>query len=103
MTKALFGPFGLLASPVDQFGSTPLPNGCGAGLTLKLPQVIVLAARTLNRARGRLFDLGLFELDVLARDRIVLLHGELLGLRARILLRHVVVARAGRALELDFQ
>jgi hypothetical protein len=51
--------------------------------------------------RQALFDLGFFEFDVLARDRIVFLEHEFLGLIARVLLGHVVEARAGGAYELD--
>jgi hypothetical protein len=51
---------------------------------------------------SQLFDFGFFEFDVLARDRIVFLEDKLLGLITRILLGDVVVARAGRAYELDF-
>jgi hypothetical protein len=51
---------------------------------------------------GQLFDFSFFEFDVLARDRIVLLENKLLGLITRVLLGDVVVARAGRAYELDF-
>jgi hypothetical protein len=51
--------------------------------------------------RAILLDLGFLELDVLAHDRIVLLEAQLLGLGARILLRHVVEAGVGRRDELD--
>src|ERR1700761_4108705 len=49
-----------------------------------------------------LLDLALDELDVLLRDRVVLLHLELLGHRARVLLGDVVEAgvRAGDELDL---
>src|SRR4051794_2487394 len=51
---------------------------------------------------ARLLDLALDELDVLLRNRVVLLHLELLGHRARVLLGDVVEAgvRAGDELDL---
>src|SRR5437016_14559028 len=48
-----------------------------------------------------LLDLRLFELDVLAHLRVVLLEAQLFGLGARILLGHVEEARVGAADELD--
>jgi len=48
-----------------------------------------------------LLDLGFFELDVLARHRIVLLEAQLLSLGARILLRDIEEARVSAADELD--
>src|SRR5690606_23990501 len=48
-----------------------------------------------------LLDLAFLELDMLARDRIVFLHRQLVGHGARILLRHVEEARVGGADELD--
>src|SRR6185503_21319145 len=48
-----------------------------------------------------LLDLGLAEFDVLLGDRIVLLHDQLLGHGARILLGHVVEAGVGARHELD--
>src|SRR5436190_10250689 len=60
-----------------------------------------------NRTRIRpgatkaLFDLRFLELDVLARDRVVLPQAQLLGLRARVLLGHIEKARVGAADELD--
>src|SRR6476661_10296473 len=50
---------------------------------------------------GSLLDLRFLELDVLAGARIVLLEAQLLGLGARILLRHVEEACIGGADELD--
>src|SRR3954451_13152760 len=50
----------------------------------------------------RLLDLGFLELDMLLRDGIVLLHRELVGHGARILLRHVEIARIGSRDELHF-
>ena len=49
----------------------------------------------------RLLDLGFFEVDMLARDRIVLAEAELLGRLPGILLGNVVEAGAGGALKLD--
>jgi hypothetical protein len=49
----------------------------------------------------RLFDLGFFELDVLARDGIVFFEHKFFGLITRILLGDIVVARACRAYEPD--
>src|SRR6185312_2569327 len=48
-----------------------------------------------------LFDLGFLELDVLAYDGVVLGHRQLLGHRARILLRHVVETGVGSRDQLD--
>jgi hypothetical protein len=48
-----------------------------------------------------LFDFGFFEFDVLARNRVVFLEYELLGLIARVLFGHVIVARPGCTYELD--
>jgi hypothetical protein len=56
--------------------------------------------RTLGSPR-RLLDLGFFELDVLARDGIVLAEGKLFRLRTGILLGHVEEARVSRADQLD--
>src|SRR4030095_12920244 len=47
-----------------------------------------------------LLDLGFLELDVLARDRVVLSEAQLLGLGARILLGHIEEARVRAADEL---
>src|SRR5262249_49284402 len=55
----------------------------------------------LLRLRASLLDLAFLEDDVLARHRVVLLQLELLGLGARVLLRHVVEAGIGAADELD--
>src|SRR4029079_1109474 len=49
----------------------------------------------------RLLDLALDELDVLLRDRIVLLHLQLLGHRARVLLGDVIEPGVGAGDELD--
>src|SRR5437763_8466741 len=61
--------------------------------------------RTRPAARSRkpagLLDLRFLELDVLARNRIVLLEAQLLGLGARILLRHIEETRVCAADELD--
>src|SRR5581483_9296127 len=48
-----------------------------------------------------LLDLGFLELDVLARDRVILLLDQLVGHGARILLGDVVEAGVGRGHELD--
>src|SRR3954454_14425945 len=48
-----------------------------------------------------LLDLRLAEFDVLLGDRIVLLHDQLLGHGARILLGHVIKAGVGARHELD--
>ena len=53
------------------------------------------------RALSSSLDLGFLELDVLAGDRVVLLEAQLLGLGARVLLRHVEEAGIGAADELD--
>src|SRR5687767_5023431 len=50
---------------------------------------------------SRLLDLGFLEVDMLAHDRVVLAHAHLLGLGARVLLRHVEKAGIGAADELD--
>src|SRR5689334_24318238 len=59
-----------------------------------------------SRAMGltwRSLDLGFAVLDVLLGDRVVFLLDHLLGLRARILLGHVIVAGIGARDELDLQ
>src|SRR5690348_18014514 len=59
-----------------------------------------------SRAMGltwRSLDLGFAVLDVLLGDRVVFLLDHLLGLRARILLGHVIVAGVGARDELDLQ
>src|SRR5688572_15059776 len=48
-----------------------------------------------------LLNFGFLELDVLARDRVVLLEDHLLGLVARILLGHIEKAGVSRTDELD--
>ena len=50
-----------------------------------------------------LLDLGFLELDVLARDRIVFLERELLGLGAGVLLGHVEIAGVGGREQLDLE
>src|SRR5690606_15019927 len=52
-------------------------------------------------AIGKLLDLGFLELDVLARDRIVLALGQLVGHRAAVLLGDVEEAGVGRRQKLD--
>src|SRR5689334_790241 len=54
-----------------------------------------------NKRIPGLLDLGFLELDVLARHRVILLEGELVGLGARVLLGDVEVARVSRRLQLD--
>jgi hypothetical protein len=54
-----------------------------------------------QRSAGRLLDLGFFEFDVLARDRVVLLLDQLVGHGARILLGDIVEAGIRRGNELD--
>src|SRR5262245_25225095 len=56
---------------------------------------------SVNIASAILLDLGLTELDVLARDRVVLLLDQLVGHGARILLGDVIEAGVGRGHELD--
>src|ERR1700761_1576125 len=46
-------------------------------------------------------DLGFLELDVLARDRVIFLEGELFRLGAGVLLRHVKEAGVGARQQLD--
>src|SRR5262245_27466476 len=53
------------------------------------------------REAPNLLDLAFDELDVLLRDRVVLLELELLGLRARVLLGHVEIARVRRRVQAD--
>ena len=48
-----------------------------------------------------LLDLGLAEFDVLARNRVILLHHQLVGLGARIFLGYVIKAGVGGGHELD--
>src|SRR5687768_15162137 len=57
--------------------------------------------RRTRKASGGLLDLRFLELDVLARDRVVLAEAHLLGLVPRVLLGHIEEARVGRADELD--
>src|SRR5882724_6597619 len=58
-------------------------------------------ALTARRDEAALLDLRLAEFDVLLGDRIVLLHDQLLGHGARILLGHVIKAGVGTRHELD--
>src|SRR2546430_738280 len=69
----------------------PLSKAARAGFT---------AASAAAVAAG-LFDLRFLEDDVLARDRVVLLEFELLGLGARVLLGHVIEAGVGAGHHLD--
>src|SRR5215218_4944910 len=52
---------------------------------------------------ANLFYFRFLEFDMLARDRIVFLHRQFLGLRARVLFRDIVIAGAGATHELDLQ
>jgi hypothetical protein len=54
-----------------------------------------------QQSAGRLLDLGFFEFDVLARDRIVFLLDQLVGHGARILLGDIIEAGIRRGNELD--
>src|SRR5580765_4841103 len=51
---------------------------------------------------GLLLDLAFLEQDMLAQHGVVLLHGELLRHRARVLLGDVIEAGAAFAVETDF-
>src|SRR5215469_917388 len=73
----------------------PLPTGHLPDLRPSLTRTLVCADET------GLLDLGFAELDVLARDRIVFLLDQLVGLRARVLLGHVIEAGIGARYELD--
>src|ERR1700720_1569598 len=53
------------------------------------------------RKSFRSLDLGFAELDVLAGDRVVFLLDQLVGLRARVLLGHVIESRVGARHQLD--
>ena len=55
-----------------------------------------------ERPAIRSLDLGCLELDVLARDGVVLLEAQLVGAGARVLLCNVEVAGAGSLKQLDF-
>src|SRR5262249_54366486 len=59
------------------------------------------ALRSFAKTIERLLDLALDELDVLLRDRIVLLHLQLLGHRPRVLLGDVIEPGVGARDELD--
>jgi hypothetical protein len=61
-------------------------------------QAIILEQATAAQTPrwARLLDLRFFELDVLARDGIILLENKLFSRRARIFLRDVEESRAGR-------
>jgi hypothetical protein len=52
-------------------------------------------------AAARLLDFGFLELDVLARDRVVLLEREFLGRCARVLLGHVEKSGSSGTDQLD--
>src|SRR5258708_23889582 len=57
----------------------------------------------MHNLRVRLLDLGFLELDVLARDRIVFLEGQLVGLGAGVLLGDVEIAGVGGREQLDLE
>src|SRR5262249_52628330 len=82
-------------------GQMPRENGgrrhTGAKLGLRWRGVRFAKAKgaarapwSVHTASAALLDLGLAKLDVLAHHRIVLLLDELLGLRARVLLRDII-------------
>ena len=54
-----------------------------------------------QRGGKGLLNLRFLEVDVLARDRVVLLEREFLSRRARVLLRHIEEARSSTADQLD--
>src|SRR5262245_60629977 len=56
-----------------------------------------------SRILRDLLDLGFRVLDVLLRDRVVLLFFHFFGLRARVLARHVVVAGPGAGDQFDLE
>src|SRR5208337_4897607 len=56
-----------------------------------------------HQAREKLLDLRFLELDVLARNRVVFLEGQLLCLGASVLLGDVEIARIGGRQELDLE
>ena len=56
----------------------------------------------LRLIRRALFDLGFFEFDVLARDRIVFFENQLFRRCTRVLLRHVEEAGTSRRQQLIF-
>ncbi len=58
-------------------------------------------AGTESRRTVELLDLGFFELDVLAHDRIIFVKLKLGGLRTRVLLGHVEVTRVRGGNQLD--
>ena len=58
---------------------------------------------SVSRGNPRLLDLGFAVFDVLLGDGVVLLLDQLVGLGARVLLGHVVVAGIGAGDELDLQ
>jgi hypothetical protein len=99
MTKALFGPFGLLASPANHIGSTPLPNGCGTGLHF-LGNLVFMSVP--EQRCGKLFNFVFLELNMLSRDGIVFFHYELFSQCACIFLGDIIEAGARCALELNF-
>src|SRR5688572_3110705 len=65
-----------------------------------LPTVTTRRTR-MRAARKILLNLRFLEVDMLAHDRVVLAHGHLLGLVARVLFGHIEEAGVGGADELD--
>src|SRR5258708_21307471 len=73
----------------------------GASTSSKNRKGALADAPATRRDAAALLDLRLTEFDVLLGDRIVLLHDQLLGHGARILLGHVIKAGVGARHELD--
>src|SRR5690348_2707053 len=72
--------------------TTVRPRTCGS-----MPRRVV----STSGSSGKLLDLGFLVRDVLAHDRIELLHFELVGVQPAVLRRDVEVAGAGGGEELD--
>src|SRR5690349_7506371 len=66
--------------------------------TKRAPEGALAVAMAL---RSRLLDLGFYKFDVLLGDRIVFLHFQLLGHRARVLARDVIEPGVGTREQLD--
>src|SRR5262249_34381622 len=92
--------FGRSGSGTSGLLMTPLPAGHLFGLEYQVKGAPAGAPLRFPGPRASL-DFGFAELDVLLRDRVVLLLGELVGHGARILPGHVVEARVGAGHELD--
>src|SRR5436190_889896 len=67
----------------------------------KTVRAALTAMPFMQKLNSSLLDLGFFELDVLARDGIVFLEGELVSFGARILLGDVKITRIRCRLQLD--